>query len=471
MPDHATPHTSGKLRYSPATHAPLTFHDATPRFAGGSDSPRAYLERCLATIAAREPVVQGWVTINQDGARAAADASSARWKAGRPLSPIDGMPIGIKDLIETADMPTQMGSALYAGNFPKRDSAMIQALRAAGAVVLGKTVTTELGMSHPGPTTNPFDPTRTPGGSSQGSAAVVGANMVPAAIGTQVLGSIIRPAAFCANAALKPTQGALYRGERQGLSQSTAGVHAGSLPDMWMVAAEIAARAGGDPGAPGLYGDRAPPAPCPPRRLAVLEGEGWALVDPRARAQFDQALERLAARGVGIIRRGDAPALEAFERAIADSMALTRDVCAFEMRWTVENLVAQHGIDGLSASLAARLEVGRALTLDAYRTRLAERAAARAAHAALAPLCDALVSLSCLGPAPKLGDTGGSDGRIIHTTGNPVMNAATSVLGCPAVTIPVLAVDGLPVGMQLIGQWHEDEAITGMAAWVQGALR
>jgi Asp-tRNA(Asn)/Glu-tRNA(Gln) amidotransferase A subunit family amidase len=455
--------------YSPATHRPLTFHDAAQKFADSTDTPRAYLERCLATIAAREPVVQGWVVLNEAGARAAADASTARWKANRTLSPIDGMPIGIKDLIETADMPTQMGSPLYAGNFPKRDSAMIQALRGAGAVVLGKTVTTELGMSHPGPTTNPFDPTRTPGGSSQGSAAVVGANMVPAAIGTQVLGSIIRPAAFCANAALKPTQGAINRGERQGLSQSTAGVHAGSLEDMWAVAYEISARAGGDPGAPGLYGDAAPPPPTMPRRLAVMEGEGWSQVHPAAREGFERALATLAAKGVAILRRGDCAPLEAFERAIADCMALTRDVCAYEMRWTLENLV-RTSPDGLSKSLSARLEVGRALSREAYRARLAERAAARAAHAALAPACDALISLSCLGPAPKLGDTGGSDGKIIHTTGNPIMNAATSVLGCPALTVPALAVDGLPVGIQLIGQWHQDERMTAFARWLQGAL-
>jgi Asp-tRNA(Asn)/Glu-tRNA(Gln) amidotransferase A subunit family amidase len=457
--------------YAPATHRALTFHDATQTFARGSDTPRAYLERCLATIAAREPVVQGFVSLNIEGARAAADASSARWKSGLPRSRIDGMPIGIKDLIETKDMPTKMGSALYADNFPRRDSAMIQALRDAGAVVLGKTVTTELGMSHPGPTTNPFDATRTPGGSSQGSAAVVGASMVPAAIGTQVLGSIIRPAAFCANAALKPTQGAINRGERQGLSQSTAGVHAGCLEDMWAVAAEISVRAGGDPGAPGLYGDLAPPAPAQPRRLAVMEGEGFSQVHPAAREKFDHALAALEAAGVRIIRNGDNALLAAFERAIADSMALTRDVCAYEMRWTVENLVAQHGMERISPSLAARLQVGRELSQAAYRARLAERATARAAHAALAPICDALISLSCLGPAPKLGDTGGSDGKIIHTTGNPVMNAATSVLGCPVVTVPVLAVEGLPVGIQLIGQWHADERVTAMARWVQDALR
>jgi Asp-tRNA(Asn)/Glu-tRNA(Gln) amidotransferase A subunit family amidase len=456
--------------YSPATHLPLTFHDAAEKFADGTDTPRAYLERCLATIAAREPVVQGWVVMNEAGARAAADASTARWKQNRPLSRIDGLPIGIKDLIETSAMPTQMGSPLYAGNFPKRDSAMIQALRQAGAVVLGKTVTTELGMSHPGPTTNPFDPTRTPGGSSQGSAAVVGAGMVPAAIGTQVLGSIIRPAAFCANAAIKPTLGAINRGERQGLSQSHAGVHAGCLEDMWTVAVEISARAGGDPGAPGLYGDVAPPAPAKPSRLAVMQTEGWSLVEPEARAAFERALAILQAAGVEILRRDTCPPLENLERSIADAMALGRDVCAYEMRWTLENLVAQHG-GGLSESLAARLEWGRNLPLETYRARLAERAAARAALAALAPVCDALISLSCLGPAPKLGDTGGSDGRIVHTTGNPVMNAATSLLGAPTVTVPVLAVSGLPVGIQLVGQWHADERVVAMARWLQGALR
>jgi Asp-tRNA(Asn)/Glu-tRNA(Gln) amidotransferase A subunit family amidase len=173
-------------RYDPREFRALTFHDAVARFRGGSDTPRAYLERCLETIAEREPVVQAFVVVNEPGGRAAADASTARWKEGRPLSPIDGLPIGIKDLLETKDMPTQMGCDAYRGNFPKRDNAAVWALRQAGAVILGKTVTAEIGGSHPGPTTNPFDPARTPGGSSSGSAAAVAARMVPAAIGTQV---------------------------------------------------------------------------------------------------------------------------------------------------------------------------------------------------------------------------------------------------------------------------------------------
>src|SRR5262252_7895591 len=227
-------------RYDPRTFKALSFHDTVQRFGDGTDTPRAYLERSLEMVREREPVVKAFVALNEAGARAAADASSARWKAGRPLSPIDGMPIGIKDLLETNDMPTQMGCAAFAGNFPKRDNAAVWALRQAGAIILGKTATAELGGSHPPATTNPFDPARTAGGSSSGSAAAVAARMIPAAIGTQVGGSIIRPAAFCGNVALKPTQGAINRGERQATSMSTHGVHAGSIEDMWQVAIEIA---------------------------------------------------------------------------------------------------------------------------------------------------------------------------------------------------------------------------------------
>src|SRR3546814_8282704 len=149
------------------------------------------------------------------------------------------MPVAIKDLLETKDMPTRMGCAAFEDNFPKRDNAAVWALRQAGAVILAKAVTAELGGAHPGPTTNPFDPARTPGGSSSGSAAAVAARMVPAAIGTQVGGSIIRPAAYCGNFALKPSQGGIHRGARQADGKSTHGTHAGCIEDMWQVAIEI----------------------------------------------------------------------------------------------------------------------------------------------------------------------------------------------------------------------------------------
>ncbi len=456
-------------RYSPATFRALTFHDATAAFASGTDTPRDYLERCLATSAVREAVVQAWVTLNEPGAREAADASSARWRTGMPLSAIDGMPIGIKDLIETRDMPTRMGSPLFKDNHPKRDSALVQALRQAGAVVLGKTVTTELGMSHPGPTTNPFDASRTPGGSSSGSGAVIGARMVPAAIGTQVVGSVIRPASFCGNWALKPTQGALNRGERQGLSHSTVGVHAGAGEDMWLVAAEIARRAGGDPGYPGLFGPCLPPVPRRPARLAVLHGEGWTRTDEPTRAAFAHVLGAISADGVALLRPGEHKALDSLEEAVADAMARSNAMCAFEMRWTVENLIALHA-DGVSDSLKARLALGRSLSTDDYRDLLRRRTEARARLAVLAPVVDGFIAPAACGPAPELGGIAGSQGDILHTTGDPSYNAMSSILGAPVVTVPVMAVAGLPVGVQLMGQMHEDADVAAMARWLAATL-
>ncbi|MGI9382969.1 MAG: amidase family protein, partial [Methyloligellaceae bacterium] len=249
------------IHYDPAAFEGLTFHNVVPALREGTDTPRAYLDRCLETIEAREPQIQAFTALNPEGARQAADASGERWKRNQPLSPIDGMPIGIKDLLETKDMPTGMGCEALKDNFPKRDNAAVWALRQAGAVIVGKTVTAELGGQHPGATTNPFDPVRTPGGSSSGSAAAVAARMLPAAIGSQVGGSIIRPSGFCGNVALKPTQGGINRGERQTTSMSTHGPHAASIEDMWQVAIEIARHAGGDPGRPGLYGPDTPPAP------------------------------------------------------------------------------------------------------------------------------------------------------------------------------------------------------------------
>lgn len=456
--------------YSPETFRPLTFHDAVPAFREGTDTPRAYLERCLATIAELEPQVMAFASLNEEGARAAADASTARYRAGAPLSPIDGLPIGIKDLLETRDLPTEMGSAFYKGNRPGRDSALVQALRQAGAVIVGKTVTTELGMSHPGPTRHPFDLRRTPGGSSSGSAAVISARMLPAAIGTQVLGSVIRPASFNANWALKPTQGAINRGERQGFSQSTAGIHAGCTEDMWRIAVEIVTRVGGDPGAPGLYftGEE-PPPPLRPRRLAVLQTEGWAVVEPKAAAAFERALAALRAQGVAVITREDHPLLERLEQRVTGAMALATDVCAYESAWSVANMMAKNP-DALSESLKARFELGCSVTLAQYRARLHQREEMRRAQAALAGEVDAFIGLPACGPAPLPGDTGGSANRILHTTGNPIMNTASSALGCPVVTVPRMAVEGMPLGIAVTGQPHQDEKVTAIARWIADAV-
>jgi Asp-tRNA(Asn)/Glu-tRNA(Gln) amidotransferase A subunit family amidase len=447
-----------------ADYKPLTFHDAAHRFTDGNDSPRAYLERCLETIARREPVVKAFTAINQTGARAAADASSARWKAGKPLSPIDGMPLAIKDLLETKDMPTEMGCAAMKGNFPMRDNAAVWALRQAGAVILAKAVTAELGGSQPGPTTNPFDPARTPGGSSSGSAASVGANMVPAAIGTQVGGSIIRPAAYCGNFALKPTQGGINRGERLATSQSTHGPHAGCLEDMWQVAIETARRCGGDRGCVGLMGPDTLPAAVRPNRLIVLETEGWPEVDDATRAAFAQVLRALEAAGVTLIRRADHPLVEALEMAIASGRSICNTVTSWENRWYQRGILDNFP-DGISARGQATLRRAEAMTPDDYRGGLLARQQAQLAHAAVAALADAAITLSCPGPAPIWSGDAPGQPLAPRPTGDFVFNAPSSMLFAPVVTVPLMSVGGMPVGVQLMGQQQEDARMTGLARW------
>ncbi|MBL6457385.1 amidase [Belnapia sp. T6] len=456
--------------YSPKDFRALTWHDATPAFASGTDSPRAYLERCLETIALSEPVVQAWVVTNEAGAREAADASTARWKAGRPLSPIDGMPLGIKDLLETRDMPTQMGCKAYEGNFPKRDNAAVWALREAGAVVLGKTVTTELGGVHPGPTTNPFDATRTPGGSSSGSAAAIAARMVPAAIGTQVGGSIIRPASYCGNFALKPTQGGINRGERQATSMSTHGPHAGCIEDMWQVAIEIARRAGGDPGRMGLFGPATPPGPRKPMTLAVMEAEGWALMDEASKAAFETVIERIRATGVTVLRRGDNALVEAFERSLQGVQALTSAITGWENHWGIRNLIATSAPGSVSQRSQNVVAAAEKWTPEDYRAAILQREEIRARHAALAPLVDAIIAPASPGVAPLWTPDVPGQPLAKRPTGDAVYNTPSSALGAPVVTSPMTAIGGMPMGIQLIGQPHADAAMTAIARWMVNTI-
>ena len=410
---------------------PLTFHDATKRFADGSDTPRAYLERCLETVAAREPVVKALTAINEAGAREAADASSARWKQGKPLSSIDGMPLAIKDLLETKDMPTEMGCEAFKGNFPKRDNAAVWALRQAGAV---------------------------------------GANMVPAAIGTQVGGSIIRPAAYCGNFALKPTQGGINRGERQATSQSTHGPHANSLQDMWQVAIEIARRAGGDRGEVGLMGPSTLPAAVKPNRLVVLETEGWVELDDATKTAFEGVLKQLRDAGVELIFRKDHPWVEALEKSIANGRAICGGVTGWENRWGQRGIVDNNPA-GVSERAKATLAKAEAMTLDDYRMALLARENAQRLHATLAPLADAAITLACPGPAPLWsGDVPGQP-LAPRPTGDFVFNAPSSMLFAPVVTVPLMSVGGMPVGLQLMGQQHEDARMTGLARWFDETLK
>jgi Asp-tRNA(Asn)/Glu-tRNA(Gln) amidotransferase A subunit family amidase len=442
--------------YDPATHRLLSFHDAVAAFRDGGDTPRAYLERCLEAIERREAEVMAFAYLDRDGARKTADAASARYRAGRPLSPVDGMPVGIKDLMETRDMPTEYGSDLFRGNRPIRDAAPVAALREGGAVLVGKTETVCFGGGDPARTRNPHDLRRTPGGSSSGSAAAVGARMLPLALGTHARGSTIRPSSFCGVFGLKPTFGAI---NRQGVfsmahSMDHVGVLAGTLEDLWITAKFTAEQAGGDPGHPGLYGGSAPPAPQKPVRLVRLDMAGWAETDPATRAAFNSYVARLARAGIAIVTRRDDPAVEAYEQELAAMPTLWRALYRFEMRWPMLQYLALYP-DKLPPRLKRGIAEGDGLTQSEYRAALVRREYVRDLHAELARRADACVTLAAPGPAP-----------IGMDQGSAIFNEASSVLGAPALSLPLLAVEGVPVGMQLLGPWHGDERLVAVARWL-----
>jgi len=447
---------------APAVDTRLVFSTARENFAVAADTPSAYLARCLATIEAREPVVRAWAATRFDRAREEAVASDRRWAEGAPLSAIDGMPIGIKDLISTNDLPTTLGIAGYAGKVGD-DSATIQALRAAGAIILGKLVTTELGGGTPSVTTNPFDPARTPGGSSSGSAAAVAAGMVPVALGTQVGGSILRPAAFCGNVALKPTLGAFHRGERLGLSHACIGVHANSLDDLWTTCVEMGQRCGGDPGYPGLYGALPTPSAARPRVLAVMEGPGWEMTDADAKAAFQGFLDGIEAEGVTLVRPGDDPRLDAFHDILPDMLRAVGAIVTWENRSLLKTLMGSIG-DKLSAETRRQHDYGLTLTLDDYRRGLDLREELRRRQARLASLCDGLISLSAPGIAPLIDDPDRAPGQM--ATGNPIYNIVPSLLGAPGLTLPLLDLRGMPLGVQIVGQWHTDAQLVAHGRWL-----
>jgi Asp-tRNA(Asn)/Glu-tRNA(Gln) amidotransferase A subunit family amidase len=429
---------------------------ATPRFASGADTPRDFLERCLADLAAFEPKIGAFVNLSLDRARAAADAATKRWREGRPLSKIDGMPVGIKDIIETFDMPTENGSPLFVGFRSERDGASVAALREAGAVIVGKTVTTEFAATEPRGTKNPHDLRRTPGGSSSGSAAGTAAGMFSAALGTQVIGSTIRPASYCGCIGFKATVGALNRGgSYDGLSQSATGVLATTLEDTWQVAYEIAVRVGGDPGYPGLFGPASVPATKKPRRVAFLETAGWAAASADARAAMVDALARCKAAGVDVVARSDVK-VAAVEDAIAPARPLSMRINGWESRWPL-NTYRERDASKVSKVMLTRLAEAEAMTLDDYRADLAQRDQARALYAELAAECDVCVSLSAPAAAP-LG---------LESTGDPNCTVHASLLGIPAISLPVLQDEGLPLGLQVTGFVNRDADTFAAAAAIK----
>jgi len=433
------------------------FLAAAAQFAGGQDTPRAYLERCLETLAAWEPKIGAFVCTNIEGSRAAADASSMRWRDNKPVSAIDGMPIGIKDIIETADMPTGMGSPLFDGWSSGRDAAAVAALREAGAVILGKTVTTEFAATEPRGTRNPWDPGRTPGGSSSGSAAAVAAGLVSAALGTQVMGSIVRPASYCGCVGFKPSVGGINRGgSHDELSQSCMGVLAATLEDAWQVASEIAARAGGDPGYQGLVGPLRMPPPARPQRLVFLETAGWQVASAEAKKAIQKSLALLSRNGIDILTRQSDQLVGAVEEAIADARALSIRINTWESRWPL-NTYRNRDAGKLSRAMLARLAQAEAMSLDDYRADLDERIRVRALYESLAAQCDACVTLA----APAAAPVG------LSSTGDPVFAVPFSLLGVPAISLPLLREQGLPLGLQVTGFQGKDATTSAIAGWVE----
>ena len=444
-------------QHGASTPAPRSYFAAAPDFPDGDDSPRAFLERCISAIDAEETLIGAFVETDFEKARTDADASAARWSSGRQLSPIDGMPVGIKDIMETADMATAQGSPLFEGWKGGRDCAAVAALREAGAVILGKTVTTEFASTHARGTRNPWDPDRTPGGSSSGSAAAVAAGMAPAALGSQVIGSTIRPASYCGVFGYKPSIGGINRGGSfDGFSQSCTGVIAASLDEVWTVAREISARAGGDPGHVGIVGPTLLPASARPASVAFLRTAGWDKATADAKVAFREARDRVEAAGIRTVDMTTAPSVALVEEAIGDAFSLSMRINAWEGRWPLNTYKRDMDPAGLSDSAHERLDQAEAMTQEEYGELLDERNRVRRVYDGLLDEVEACITLSAPAAAP-LG---------LNWTGDPSFTVHTSLIGMPSVTLPVLRDDGLPLGLQIIGFTGRDAALMAVAGAV-----
>lgn len=423
----------------------MSYQEATPGFSAGADTPRDFLERVLDRLSEWEPELRAFAALALPRARLAADAATARWRAGSPLSPVDGLPVGVKDVIDAFDMPTAAGTVALDGFRPRHDSAAVHALRGAGSAIVGKTKTTELALTYPTDTRNPHDLSRTPGGSSSGSAAAVGAGVLPVALGTQAIGSILRPASFCGAYGYKPTFGALNRGGTRDIhSQSCLGVLGAGLADIWHTAVAIAARVGGDPGYPTLTGGDLPAA-VTPRALVLLEP---------ASSQLDSFV---TSAGIPVLNRQNHDGVARLEKELTGALSKGRDIINYESRWLVDAITAQDAT-GLSESLKSRIDGVRSVTATDYAALLEWRTTLRTLFAEVMSEADAVVTLSAPGKAPSG----------LTTTGDASFTVPSSLLGAPALSLPVFEEDGLPVGLQLVAAQHQDEHLFAVAQWAAG---
>jgi Asp-tRNA(Asn)/Glu-tRNA(Gln) amidotransferase A subunit family amidase len=445
------------MSYDPRTAQYLCFAEARSAFGQGRDTPRDWLERCLDQIARREPDVRAFAQLDVDAARAAADESSARWHRGQALSTVDGMPVGIKDCFDVRGLPTRVNSALFEHRIGEVDAAHVDALRRGGAVLVGKTTTTELTMALPAPTWNPWDLTRTPGGSSSGSAAAVAASMLPIATGSQVRGSVIRPASICGVIGFKPTFGALNRhgGVDPNPSLNHLGLLGGTLTDVWETAHHIGQVAGPDPGCRPFEGPATLPAARAPLRLARQFTSGWPKTDEPSQAAFGRLLADLRSRGIEVVEPGANPDLETYEATTTATPEFFFDILAWELRWPLRPMYEARP-DSVSAGVRGYIERAGQLTVGEYASALARRDRLRALHRALEGRVDAFITLAHIGPGQK--------GH--PPVGTPWYNDASSAIGAPTLNLPLLSVEGVPLGVQLMGFDGADADLVSVARWL-----
>ncbi len=419
----------------------LSARDAAQEIAAGRLSSEALVRACLDRIAEREPVVGAWQFLDRDMAL----AEARRRDASPPSGPLHGVPIAVKDLIDTVDMPTGYGSPIYRGHRPAADAACVALARAAGAVALGKTVTTEFACFTPGKTANPHNPAHTPGGSSSGSAAAIADRMAPLAFGTQTAGSILRPAAYCGVVGYKPSFGLIPRAGVKPLADSldTVGTMARNVADAAFLAGVLSGR-------PALR-HVAMPGAAP--RFGLYRTPMWEEAEPSTATALDhvrEALERAGARVEEIVIAPE-------HRGLTAAHDL---VMGFELAQSLAYERIERSAE-LSPRLAQQLDAGMAVGADAYEAALAETAAARSGLDGFFGSCQAILVPAAPGEAPQG----------LGYTGNPVFNRMWTLLGVPCVTLPAIWGDsGLPTGVQLVGRLGADAALMAAAMFVEHAL-
>ena len=407
---------------------------------------------CIKRIDEVDRDIGAWAFLDRDHAMRQAEAADDHRKQGKGTGPLHGVPIGIKDIFDTGDMPTEFGSPLWAGRTPRRDAAAVARLRAAGAVILGKTVTTEYAYFNPGKTRNPHNPDHTPGGSSSGSAAAVAALMVPGAIGSQTNGSVIRPAAYCGVVGFKPTHGLIPRSGALLLSRALdhVGVFARSVADAALLAEVLAGFDEEDPDTRPLarppFVDMAGSEPPLPPRFAFVRSPAWPHADKVTRDAFAELVEVLGEQ-VSEVEVG-----QSFDRAIE----MHRIVMEVEMAHNLHRDF-EKGVDALSPVLRALIERGRSHPAIDYTRALAGSAPLNQVLDGVFDEYDAILTPAAPGPAP----------RGLDSTGNPVFCTLWTYLGTPAVTLPLLqSENGMPMGVQLVGRRGNDARLLRTASWL-----